>query len=154
MKPNSQKIKTMMEIPLQNKKELQALFRIINYLIKFSSSTVDVCEAPRQLISAKTEWTWNADDQKLFNKASFIIKADTCMKFYNKTKPLYLETDALGVGLGTSLLQTRNGTSHPRDMAPDKYILRPITFTSKRVSSAQKGHSNIEREASGILHDL
>ena len=29
------------------------------------------------------------------------------MKFYDKPKPLYLETDASGIGLGSSLLQTR-----------------------------------------------
>ena len=32
------------------------------------------------------------------------------MKFYDKMKLLYLETDVSGVGLGTGLLQTREGT--------------------------------------------
>ena len=41
------------------------------------------------------------------------------MKFYDETKPLYLETNASAVGVETSLLQTRNSTSCPRDMAPD-----------------------------------
>ena len=37
------------------------------------------------------------------------------MKFYDEMKPLYLETDASGVGLGAGLLQTKEGTSCPKD---------------------------------------
>ena len=75
---------------------------ITNYLSKFCPSTGDVCEALRQLTSVKTEWTWNATYQKLFDRAKSIIKADAYMKFYKKTKLLYLETDASGVGLRAS----------------------------------------------------
>ena len=80
---------------------------------------------------SKTEWTWNATYQKLFNKAKSIITEDADMKFYNETQPLFLETDASGVGLGAALLQTTSGTSCPRDKAPDNCILRPITFAGK-----------------------
>ena len=45
------------------------------------------------------------------------------MKFYNETKPLYLETDASGIGLSATLLQTRDGTSFPKDSAPDNTSL-------------------------------
>ena len=37
------------------------------------------------------------------------------MKFYGKTKPLYIETDVSGVGLGAAFLQTRSNTSTHRD---------------------------------------
>ena len=59
------------------------------------------------------------------------IKADPYMIFYDETKPLYLETDVSGVELGASLLQTRNGTSCPRDAAPDNNILWPIALQAK-----------------------
>ena len=52
------------------------------------------------------------------------------MKFYDETKPLYLETDAFGIGIGTALLWTRDGVTCPRDMEPDNTILRLITFAS------------------------
>ena len=62
--------------------------------------------------------------------------------------------DVSGVGLGASLLQTRNGVSCPRDMVPDNNILRPTAFTSKSLSSTDKKYSNIEREALSILQGL
>ena len=84
----------------------------------------DVCKSFRKLTSAKTEWTWNETYQKIFDRMKSIIKEDACMKFYNETKPLYIEIDASGVGLGPALLQTRNDTSCPRNEAPDNGILK------------------------------
>ena len=128
-----------MEIPSpKTKKELQAFLQISNYLSKFSPSTANICESLRQLTSSKIEWTWNATYQKLFDKAKSITKEDACMKLYNETQPLYLETDASGVGLVTTLLQTRSGTSSPRDKAPDNRILRPIVFANKSLSNAKR----------------
>ena len=64
------------------------------------------------------------------------------MKFYDETKPLYLETDASGIGLGASLLQTRDGMTCPKDTAPDNTILRPIAFASKSLTSAEQRYSS------------
>ena len=60
------------------------------------------------------------------------------MEFYDEVKPLYLDTDVSSEGPRPCLLQTREGMSCHRDEASDNSILRAITFTSKRLSSAQK----------------
>ena len=103
----------------------------------------------QQLISSKTEWTWNATYQKLFDKAISIITEDACIEFYNETQPLYLEADASGMRLRASLLQTRSNTSCSRDKAPESSILRPTAFESKSLSSAERRYSNIKR---GAIH--
>ena len=59
------------------------------------------------------------------------------MKFYDETKPLYLQTDASGIRLGATLLQTRDNTTCPEDIAPDNTILRPITFARKSLTSGE-----------------
>ena len=76
------------------------------------------------------------------------------MKFYDKTKPQYMETDASAVGLGTALLQTRSSTGCPRDEEPDNSILRHTTLAGKSLSSVEKRYNNIERETLGILYGL
>ena len=76
------------------------------------------------------------------------------MKFYDETKPLYPDNRLSGIGLGATLLQTRDGKTCPEDIAPDNTILRPITFTSKSLTSAEQRYNNTEREALGILHGL
>ena len=52
------------------------------------------------------------------------------MKFYNDTKPLYLETDVSIIGLGAVLLQLCKGTMCQKDMAPDNTVLHPMAFAS------------------------
>ena len=138
----------------KNKKELQAFLGIINYLGKFSPGTSEVCKPLRKLMSSKTTWTWNASYQQLFDKAKSLIKVEVCMKFYDDTKPLYLETDASGIGLRAALLQFWDNTDCQKGMAPDNTILHPIAFASKSLTGAKQRYSNIKHEALGILHDL
>ena len=76
------------------------------------------------------------------------------MKFYDETKPLYLKTDASGIGFGTALLQTRDGTTCPKDITADNIMLRPIKFASKSLTGTEQKYSNIERMALGILLGL
>ena len=146
VQPDPQKIKALMDMPApNNKKELQAFLGIINYLGKFSPGTADVCDPLCKLTSCKVTWIWNASYQSLFNRAKLLIKPDMCMKFYNDTKPLYLETDASRVGLGTALLQTQKDATCQKDTLPDNTILHPIAFASKSPTGTECRYSNMER---------
>ena len=150
-----QKVKALTDMPPpNNKKELQVFLGIINYLGKFSPGTANVCHPLHKLTSSKMTWTWNASYQALFNKAKLLIKADMCMKFYDDTKPLHLETDASGICLGVALLQTCKGTACQKDVVPDNTNLCPIAFACKSFTGAEYRHRNIEREALGIIHGL
>ena len=66
------------------------------------------------------------------------------MKFYDNTKPPYLETDASGVGLGAALLQLHEDTMCQQDMVPDNTVLCPIAFASKSLTGAEHRYSNIK----------
>ena len=126
-----------MPVP-KNKRELQALLGIINYLGKFSPGMVEVCKPLRKLTSSKMAWTWNASYQQLFNKAKSLIKLDVCMKFYDDNKPLYLETDASRIGLRAALLQLHDNTTCQKGKGPDNIILCPIAFASKSLTGAEQ----------------
>ena len=77
-----------------------------------------------------------------------------CMKFYNDTKLLYLETDMSGISLGAAPLQLRDNTTCQTHMAPDNTILHPIAFASKSLTGTEHRYSNIKLEALGISHGL
>ena len=150
-----QKVKALTEMPApKNKKELQSFLGVINYLGKFSPGTAEVGNPLQNLTSSRMLWTWNASYQQLFNRAKSLIKVETCMKFYDDTKPLYLETDASDVGLGAVLPQLLDNTACQRDMVPDNASLRPISFASKSLTGSEWRYSNIKWEVLGILHRL
>ena len=94
----------------------------------------------------------DASYQGLLNKAKSLIQVDMCMKSYNDTKLLYLETDTSRIDLGLALLQMHEGTACQKGIVPDNTTLHPIAFASKSLTGAEHRYSNIERGALGILH--
>ena len=81
----------------------------------------------------------------MFDKVKAIIK-DVCMKFHNKTKLLYIETNALGVGLKAALLQTKSNTSCHTEMKHWTIAsLGSLHFPAK-ASPVQKKDSAILKE--------
>ena len=66
------------------------------------------------------------------------------MKFYDDTKPFYLETDASGVSLGVALLQMQEGMTFQKGIVPDNTTLHPIAFASKSLTGAEHRYSKIE----------
>ena len=76
------------------------------------------------------------------------------MKFYDETKPLYIETYPSGVWLRATLQQTRSKTSCLKDEAPDNSILRLTAFASKSLTGAEMSYSNIERDTLGRVYGL
>ena len=55
---------------------------------------------------------------------------------------LYLETDAIGVGLGVSLMQVRDGIKFSKNEVSDNAVMQPVTFTSKNQTVAETHYSN------------
>ena len=60
------------------------------------------------------------------------------MKFYDTSKPLYLETDGSGIGLGASLLQGRQDMNCGYNKVPDNVTLCLIALASKSLSNMEK----------------
>ena len=57
------------------------------------------------------------------------------MKFYNASKPLYLDTDASHIGLGVNVLQMQEGMNCRCEKVPNNAALCPIAFASKSLLS-------------------
>ena len=95
--------------PVKSKKELDPCQGKINYLSTFLPITTEGCEPLQKLTLVKTYWAWNGMYQDLYDRTRKIIKEDACMKFFDVSRTLCLETDVPGASLGTRLLQVGNG---------------------------------------------
>ena len=67
------------------------------------------------------------------------------MKFYDTSKPLHLETDASGIGLGAGLLQVRDGLNCRSDDILNDTALHPIAFVSRGLSSVEEKYSKLSK---------
>ena len=109
MSPDLTKVKALTNIlPPKTKREMQSFLGKVNYLSKFSSLTAEVCKPLRRLTSVNAMWTLKRLYQEIYERAKSLVKEDMCMKYFDVRKPLYLETDAPGVVIGTTLLQVRD----------------------------------------------
>ena len=124
--------------PPKCKNELQSFLGMINYLNNFTPMTAQVCKPLQKLTSVKTEWLWNGMYQDLYAKVKNIIRQDACIKFYDASKSLYLETDTYGMRLGASLLQVRDGMNCGLDKVPDNTALHSNALTRKSLSSMEQ----------------
>ena len=143
------KLKILMDMPsFICTKELQSLQGMIKYLSKFLPATAEVFQLLRKLASVKADWSWDGTYYDLYDKAKRLITMDACMKFYDTSKPFYIETDASGTGLGASLLQMSEDVNCRHDEVMD---ICPIAFARKILSSMEWWYSDIEMEKPSIL---
>ena len=101
-----------------------------------------VWEPIKKLTLVKADWTCNRMYQDLYDRAKETIKKDAFMKFYDTSRPLYLETNASGSGLG--LLQVIDGMNCGHNKIPDNATMCPMAFTSRSLLSAEWCYNNIE----------
>ena len=87
----------------------------INHLSIFSLVTAKICKP------VKAECIWNNHTKTYTTE---LINNTACMKFYDATKPLYLQMKASGICLGTQLLKVRNSMNCVHDETPHNTILR------------------------------
>ena len=98
----------------------------------------------RKHTSIKAEWSHNRIYEDLYDKAKKIIKLDASMKFYDASRPPYLDTDASGVSHGAVLLQIREDMNCVHDEVQNNMILCPIAFAIKSSSNAKWWYGNIK----------
>ena len=55
----------------------------------------------------------------MYDRAKMITKAGAFMKYYDASKPIYLEMDTSGIGLWTGLLQVKEGMNCGHNEVPD-----------------------------------
>ena len=117
---------------------------------KFSPTAAKAYEPLSKFTLVKADWSWKGMYQDLYDKVKKLITKDACMKFYNVLKPLYLEMDASGIGLGAGLFQVREGMNCGHEKVQDNVTLFRIVFASKSLTSMDCWYSNIEQETLGM----
>ena len=88
-----------------------------------------------------TTWRWGTDQQNAFQNAKKLLCSSKLLIHYDPDKPLLLSCDASPYGLGAVL-------SH---RMPDGSE-RPIAYTSRTLSNAERNYSQIEKEGLAVVY--
>ena len=92
------------------------------------------------LIKKDAEYIWTGTHTKAFNTIKEAICQETLLAYYDKDRPVFIEVDASGQGLGAVLLQG-NILEDELSASPQtegRYLsfrnrLKPIAFASKKL---------------------
>ena len=131
-KPAQSKVKAIVNMPPSDcKKQVQSFIGMVNYLSKFSAHLSEFAEPIRELSKEKVPFNWGPEHHESFKLVKKEIAAAPILAYYNPRKTAVSQTDASIKGLGACLLQHE----------------RPVYFTSKALTEAQRRYVAIELES-------
>ena len=125
------KVSAIKEMPApQNKGELQSFLGMVTYLSPFIPQLSSHTATLRGLLKTGVEYSWNATYQVTFDKLKSLVCEDTTLRYFNMKKPVTIQVNASGKGLGAALIQDDG----------------PVAFASKVLTPTEQCYANNERE--------
>uniref|UniRef100_A0AAR2IIB6 Reverse transcriptase/retrotransposon-derived protein RNase H-like domain-containing protein n=1 Tax=Pygocentrus nattereri TaxID=42514 RepID=A0AAR2IIB6_PYGNA len=136
LKIDPEKVRAVTEMPRpMDVKAVQRLVGMVNYLSKFYAHLSDDCEILRQLTHKDRIWEWALMHEKAFVRLKTNIAKTPVLRYY---KELTLQCDTSETGLGAALTQN----------------VMPVAFTSRALSSTERGYAPIEKECLAIVFGM
>ncbi|UYV81553.1 K02A2.6-like, partial [Cordylochernes scorpioides] len=135
IKTDEEKVKAIDNIKSpSNKKELQRLLGMVQYLHKFIPNLSEITYRMRLLLKKNTEWQWDSLRDKDMERIKDLLKQAPTLNYYDPNKDVVLSVDASQHAIGAVLLQED----------------RAIAYASSALNDAQRHYPQIEKEALAI----
>ena len=122
MKPDEQKVEAIKRMPPpEDKKGIERLLGIVNYLAKFVPNMSTITKPIRELLRGDVEFQWGESQEKAFQEVKDVLTKAPILAYYDVRKPVKVTCDASKCGLWAALLQD------------DK----PVAFASRALTDAE-----------------
>lgn len=118
----------------KNKKELQRLLGLFNFVRDFVPKMSEVTSPLRELLRKDVAFLWMPKHEEALNKLKNLISKAPVLVHFDDSKPITLQCDSSKDGMGFSLMQ--NG--------------RPVMYGSKSLTDTQVGYCQTEKEMLSI----
>lgn len=141
IKPVNAKVDIIVNFPQPGaKKELMRFLGMIGFYRKFCHNFATVSNPLTNLLKKKAKFIWTDECQQAFEKLKAMLKSSPILLAPDFEKPFKLAIDASEVAVGSVLLQEDScGVDHP------------VAYFSKKLTSAQKNYSTIEKECLSLI---
>ena len=135
------KVDAVLNAPVpQNVAQLRSLLGLVNYYNRYLPNLVAVIKPLHELLEKNRKWVWSDACQLAFENIKKLITSEPVLTHYNPTAPVRLACEASPYGSGAVL-------SHVMPDGSEK----PIAFTSRSLSKAERNYAQIDREAVTIF---
>ena len=124
--------------PPENKTEVKSFLGMVNYLQKFVPRLSEHTKRLRDLEGKGVHFTWSAEHQASFESIKSLLSEDMVLAYYDRKKPVTLQTDYSENGIGVALVQDG----------------RPVQFASKSLVNCEKEYAPIEGEMLGVVYGI
>eukprot|EP00116_Pleurobrachia_bachei_P000821 sb/3461083/ len=140
IKPLRSKVETLARMAFPpDRAKLVTWLGAVGYYSRFIRNLATLSEPLNQLRSKDAPWVVGEREKRAFREIQKQLTSTGFLAVYRPELPLVLDCDASCFGLGGVLSQVENG------------IERPIEFISRKMTSAERNYSQIEREALSIV---
>lgn len=142
--PLENKLHAIEGLPLpQSKKQLRSFLGSTGYYQKFVRHYTDIAAPLFDMLKSKsaTNLQWTETAKSSFQQLKKALTQQPVLQLPSPNLPYTLQTDASDNGIGAVLLQPAN--DDPRRLAP-------VVYASRRLKSAERNYSVIEREALAV----
>ena len=121
-----------------DKKSVQRLLGMVNFVQRFSPKLSEITEPLRQLTRKETEFCWNAEHERSFYEVKKLLSSSPVLRYFDEAKQTVLQCDASKSGLGVCLLQEGH----------------PVAYASRALTAAEKNYAQIEKELLSIVFGM
>ena len=131
LSPDPKKIAVVKRTDLPRDVEtMRSFLGLVNYLNRFSPCLAELSEPLREVCRQDTEFQLTKSAHVAFLKTKEEISKNITLPYFNPRSDTTLQTDASKKGLGAVILQDS----------------KPVMFTSRALTGAEKNYQNLERE--------
>ena len=139
VKPDPEKIQAITDLRRpEDKSELRTFLGMVGYLQQFLPKLSELEKPLRDMDKSHVMFTWDANHQKCFEGIKELVAHAVPLAYYDRKKPVVLQTDYSTKGLGVALVQDG----------------KPIHFGSKTLSPAEANYAPIEGEMLAIVYGV
>ncbi|CAG9132662.1 unnamed protein product [Plutella xylostella] len=139
--PDPEKVKAIVNaLAPTDVSQLRSFLGLINYYAKFIAGLSTLLCPLHNLLKKNTPWKWTEACQKAFTDAKCALTSESLLVHYSPELPLVLSVDSSSYGIGSVLAHRYPGGDE-----------RPICFSSRTLNSAERGYSQLDKEALAIF---
>ena len=137
LRKSPDKVNAVLNAPKpENVQQLRSFLGLVNYYRSFLPNLSTVLGPLNELLQGDKTWIWTPQCDKAFLDVKEMMTSEQVLCHYDPNRPVKLACDASPYGLGGVL-------SHIMDDGTE----RPIAFASRSLTKAEKGYSQIDKEA-------